>query len=143
MKTFNKPRHNVLRGFTLLELLVVIVIIGLLAGIVAPNLFRQLSSSEVTTARAQMDSLVKALDQYRLHTGHYPSTTQGLRALVVSPAGETRWNGPYLRKALPNDPWATPYNYQSPGPAGEDFLLFSYGKDRSPGGSGDAADISW
>lgn len=131
------------RGFTLLELLVVIVIIGLLAGIVAPNLFRQLGTSEVTTARAQMDSLVKALDQYRLHTGHYPSSADGLSALMERPPAEERWNGPYLRKALPFDPWGMPYNYQSPGPAGEDFILYSYGNDRAPGGSGDAADISW
>lgn len=92
-------------GFTLLELLVVIVIIGLLAGIVAPNLFRQLGSSEVTTARAQMDALVKALDQYRLEMGHYPTTSQGLDALVRAPAGEARWRGPYLRKEVPLDPW--------------------------------------
>lgn len=136
-------RKAVQSGFTLLELLVVIVIIGLLAGIVAPNLFRQLGSSEITTARAQMDALVKALDQYRLELGHYPSTHQGLDALVHPPAGESRWRGPYLRKEVPLDPWGTPYVFQSPGPDGQDFLLISLGKDRMPGGDGDNADIQW
>lgn len=131
------------RAFTLLELLVVIVIIGLLAGIVAPNLFRQLGSSEITTARAQMDALVKALDQYRLELGHYPQVQQGLEALMRAPAGETRWRGPYLRKEVPLDPWGSPYIYQSPGPDGQDFLLYSLGKDRAPGGDGDNADIHW
>lgn len=130
-------------GFTLLELLVVIVIIGLLAGIVAPNLFRQLGSSEVTTARAQMDALVKALDQYRLEMGHYPTTSQGLDALVRAPAGEARWRGPYLRKEVPLDPWGTPYVFQSPGPGGQDFVLLSLGKDGVRGGDGDNADIQW
>jgi general secretion pathway protein G len=132
-----------MRGFTLLELLVVIVIIGLLAGIVAPNLFRQLGNSELTTAKAQMDSLVKALDQYRLEIGTYPQTLQGLDALVRAPAGESRWRGPYLRKDVPLDPWGLPYTYQSPGPSGQDFVIFSLGKDRAPGGDGDNADIYW
>ncbi|UXY50774.1 type II secretion system major pseudopilin GspG [Pseudomonas tohonis] len=131
------------RGFTLLELLVVVVIIGLLAGIVAPNLFKQLGTSEVTTARAQMDALAKALDQYRLETGHYPLTHQGLDALIRAPAGESRWRGPYLRKEVPLDPWGAPYVYESPGPAGEDFLLRSLGKDNTAGGDGDSADIVW
>jgi general secretion pathway protein G len=131
------------KAFTLLELLVVIVIIGLLAGIVAPNLFRQLGSSEITTARAQMDALVKALDQYRLELGHYPHAQQGLEALMHAPAGESRWRGPYLRKEVPLDPWGSPYVYQSPGPDGQDFLLYSLGKDRTPGGDGDNADIRW
>lgn len=135
-------RKNI-RGFTLLELLVVIVIIGLLAGIVAPNLFRQLSTSEVTTARAQMDALVKALDQYRLEVGHYPQTHQGLSALMSQPTGESRWRGPYLRKEVPLDPWGSPYIYQSPGSQGQDFQLYSLGKDRMPGGDGDNADIHW
>lgn len=131
------------RAFTLLELLVVIVIIGLLAGIVAPNLFRQLGSSEITTARAQMDALVKALDQYRLELGHYPQAQQGLEALMRAPTGERRWRGPYLRKEVPLDPWGSPYIYQSPGPNGQDFLLYSLGKDRALGGDGDNADIHW
>ncbi|MDT4857542.1 Type II secretion system protein G [compost metagenome] len=138
------PPHNATsRGFTLLELLVVIVIIGLLAGIVAPNLFKQLGTSEVTTARAQMDALAKALDQYRLETGHYPQTHQGLDALVRIPAGESRWRGPYLRKEVPVDPWGNPYVYESPGADGQDFSLYSPGKDGVAGGDGDNADILW
>ncbi|MCY1276954.1 Type II secretion system protein G [compost metagenome] len=130
-------------GFTLLELLVVIVIIGLLAGIVAPNLFKQLGTSEVTTARAQMDALAKALDQYRLETGHYPQTQQGLDALMRAPAGESRWRGPYLRKEVPLDPWGAAYIYESPGQNREDFSLRSLGKDGAAGGEGDDADIVW
>jgi general secretion pathway protein G len=130
-------------GFTLLELLVVIVIIGLLAGIVAPNLFKQLGASEVATARAQMDALAKALDQYRLETGHYPQTHQGLDSLMQAPAGESRWRGPYLRKDVPLDPWGGGYVYESPGPNGQDFLLRSLGKDGAAGGEGDNADITW
>lgn len=129
------------RGFTLLELLVVVAIIGLLAGFVAPRYFGQVGKSEVTTAKAQIDALEKALDQYRLDTGRYPSSELGLKALVDRPASEPKWNGPYLRKAVPLDPWGKPYQYKSPGERG-DFDLVSYGKDGQPGGSGDGADIS-
>ena len=128
------------RGFTLLELLVVMVIIGLLAGYVGPRYFAQIGKSEVKTARAQIDALEKALAQYRLDTGHYPSTEQGLAALQTRPEGETKWEGPYLSKGLPNDPWGNPYVYKSPGEHG-DFDLLSYGKDGQPGGTGEAADI--
>src|SRR3954452_9497637 len=93
------------KGFTLLELLVVIVIIGLLAGYVAPRYFGQVGKSEVQVARAQLDSLEKALEQYRLDNRHYPSAKQGLDALVTKPASETAWAGPYLKKAVPNDMW--------------------------------------
>lgn len=127
-------------GFTLLELLVVVAIIGLLAGYVAPRYFSQLGKSEAGVARAQIDSLEKSLDQYRLDTGRYPTTEQGLNALVVKPANEPKWNGPYLRKGLPADPWGNPYLYKIPGQRGE-FDIVSYGKDGQPGGTGDAADI--
>src|SRR3979409_1400733 len=92
-------------GFTLLELLVVVVIIGLLAGFVAPRYFGQVGKSEVATARAQIQPLEKALDQYRLDVGRYPSTELGLNALLTKPAAEAKWNGPYLRKEVPLDPW--------------------------------------
>src|ERR671925_1008254 len=106
-------------GFTLLELLVVVVIIGLLAGLVAPRYFGQVGKSEVNVAKAQIDALEKALDQYRLDTGHYPSTELGLKALVERPANEPKWNGPYLKKAVPVDPWGKAYMYKMPGERGD------------------------
>jgi general secretion pathway protein G len=130
-------------GFSLLELLVVMVIIGLLAGFVAPRFFAQVGESEVKTARAQIESLGRALDTFRLDVGRYPTTEEGLAALNERPAGETRWNGPYLRRAVPLDPWGQPYVYRSPGQHGE-YDLLSHGRDLQPGGSGDGADIvSW
>jgi general secretion pathway protein G len=128
-------------GFTLLELLVVVVIIGLLAGFVAPRYFGQVGKSEVNVARAQIDALEKALDQYRLDTGRYPSTELGLKALLERPASEPKWSGPYLRKDVPLDPWSKPYIYRIPGEKGE-FDLISYGKDGQPGGTGENADIT-
>ena len=137
------PRSLVLtiqRGFTLLELLVVMVIIGLLAGYVGPKYFAQIGKSEVKAARAQIDALEKALDQYRLDVGRYPTSENGLAALMKRPASENRWQGPYLRKEVPADPWGQPYQYVQPGEHGE-FDLFSLGKDGKPGGEGEAADI--
>jgi general secretion pathway protein G len=127
-------------GFTLLELLVVVVIIGLLAGFVAPRYFGQVGKSEVNVAKAQIDALEKALDQYRLDTGHYPAAELGLDALIKRPANEPKWNGPYLRRDIPLDPWGKPYVYRIPGERG-DFDLLSFGKDGRPGGSGENADI--
>lgn len=131
---------NYCSGFTLLELLVVMVIIGLLAGYVAPKYMSQIGKSEIKAARAQIDSLEKSLDQYRLDTGHYPNQQQGLPALVTRPADETKWDGPYLRKGLPLDPWGNSYVYKIPGEKG-DFDVLSYGKDGQPGGTDEAADI--
>lgn len=131
------------RGFTLLELLVVMVIIGLLAGYVGPKFFGQIGKSEVKAARAQLDALTKALDQYRLDVGRYPSTEQGLAALVAKPADEVKWAGPYLSKAIPKDPWGVDYQYRSPGEHG-DYDLMSFGRDGRVGGEGEDADItSW
>lgn len=127
-------------GFTLLELLVVIVIIGLLAGYVAPRYFSQVGKSEVQVAKAQIDALEKALDQYRLDTRRYPSNEQGLSALVTKPGNEQSWNGPYLKKSVPTDPWGNAYVYRTPGKKGE-FELLSYGHDGKPGGTGQDADI--
>lgn len=129
------------RGFTLLELLVVLVIIGLLAGYVGPQFFKQIGKSETKTAAAQIDGLGKALDQYRLDTGHYPSTEQGLAALWVKPADESRWWGPYLRKAVPKDPWGREYQYKAPGEHG-DYDVYSLGKDGREGGDGEDQDIT-
>jgi general secretion pathway protein G len=125
------------KGFTLLELLVVIVIIGLLAGYVAPRYFGQVGKSEVQVARAQIDSLEKALDQYRLDTRHYP---QALEALTNKPESEANWSGPYLKKSVPNDPWGRPYVYRVPG-SKADYDLYSLGRDGKPGGTGEDADI--
>ena len=128
-------------GFTLLELLVVVAIIGLLAGYVGPKYFGQLGKAEVKAARAQIDAMEKALDQYRLDVGRYPSTELGLNALVVQPAGVAKWTGPYLKKGLPVDPWNKPYVYKAPGEHGE-VDVFSYGRDGTPGGTGEDADIT-
>ncbi|HEU4644265.1 MAG TPA: type II secretion system major pseudopilin GspG [Burkholderiales bacterium] len=136
----SRPAHAA--GFTLLELLVVVVIIGLLASFVAPRYFGQVGKSEVTTAKAQIDALGTALDQYRLDTGRYPSAELGLKALVHRPPDEPKWAGPYLRKEVPHDPWGKPYLYRMPGEKGIDYDLVSYGKDGQPGGSGEAADIT-
>ena len=128
-------------GFTLLELLVVMVIIGLLAGFVAPRYFAQVGKSQVKAARAQIDALDKALDQYRIDVGHLPTTEQGLAALNIAPQGEQNWAGPYLKKEVPLDPWGSPYTYVEPGTHNNDFDLMSFGKDGRPGGTGEAADL--
>ena len=129
------------RGFTLLELLVVVVIIGLLASYVGPRYFGQLGKSEVTTAKAQMQAFSRALDQFRLDVGRYPTTEQGLNALITRPGEEPKWNGPYLQNAVPLDPWGKAYVYRAPGEKG-DYDIVSFGKDGAPGGTGDSADIS-
>ena len=130
------------RGFTLLELLVVIVIIGLLAAYVGPKYFSQLGKSEVTIARAQIEAFEKSLDTYRLDVGRYPSTEEGMAALMVAPpTAGAKWNGPYLKKGVPNDPWGNAYQYRSPGSKGE-YEIVSLGRDGQPGGAGDSADIS-
>jgi general secretion pathway protein G len=129
-------------GFTLLELLVVMVIIGLLAGYVGPKYFAQIGKSEIKTTRAQIDALGKALDQFRLDTGHYPTTEEGLTSLVTRPANETRWDGPYLKKNVPQDPWGNAYVFANPGEHSGDYDLYSFGKDGQQGGDGEAADIT-
>ncbi len=130
-------------GFTLLELLVVMVIIGLLSAYVGPKVFSQIGKSETKIAKAQVEALLKALDQYRIDVGRYPATEQGLAALLVRPADEPRWAGPYLSKAIPKDPWGHDYLFRSPGEHG-DCDVFSYGRDGRLGGEGEDADVtSW
>lgn len=132
------------QGFTLLELLVVVVILGLLAGFVAPRYFDQVGKSKL--AKAQIDSLEKALDQYRLALGHYSGTELGLAALVSKPSaeGEAKWQGPNLKKALPNDPWERPYLYRSPGENAREYDIFSLGADGQLGGTLENIDVtSW
>ncbi|MEY8689468.1 MAG: type II secretion system major pseudopilin GspG [Leptothrix sp. (in: b-proteobacteria)] len=131
------------RGFTLLELLVVMVIIGLLAAYVGPKYFSQIGKSEVKNSRVQIAGLMKALEQYRIDVGGFPSTEQGTQALVIKPANVTKWDGPYLDKGVPADPWGRPYLYKSPGEHAE-VEITSLGRDGKPGGDGIDADItSW
>lgn len=130
------------RGFTLLELLVVVAIIGLLAAYVGPRYFSQLGKSEVGVAKAQIQAFEKAIDQYRLDTGNFPTTEQGLTSLVTAPAGVQRWGGPYLKKEIPQDPWGRAYVYRRPGTNGRDYDIISYGRDGQAGGEGDGVDLT-
>lgn len=129
------------RGFTLLELLVVVAIIGLLAAYVGPKYFGQIGKSEQALAKAQIDSFQKALASYRIDVGNFPTTEEGLSALVTKPATAAKWSGPYLSKAIPLDPWGKPYIYRAPG-AKSEYEIISYGKDGQPGGSNEAADVT-
>jgi len=131
-------------GFTLLELLVVLGIIALLAGIVGPQVMKHMGASKTKAARVQIEDLSAALDMYKLDTGRYPTTDQGLAALVERPSDGKRWNGPYLRKTvMPKDPWLQAYHFASPGEHGR-FDLYSYGADEKEGGEGEDQDInSW
>lgn len=128
------------RGFTLLELLVVVAIIGLLAAYVGPKYFSQVGKSEQSVAKAQVDAFARAVNTYRLDVGNFPSTDEGLAVLTARPAGSPKWSGPYLERAVPVDPWGRPYIYRGSSAAG-DFEIQSMGKDGRPGGSGDDADI--
>ncbi len=133
------------RGFTLLELLVVIIVLALLAGLVAPQIFGRVGEAKSTTARTQMALLGTALDSYRLDNGAYPTTEQGLAALRVKPTREpvpANWKGPYLRKDVPLDPWDRPYAYRAPGVRNANgFDLMTWGKDGKEGGAGEDADL--
>ncbi|MGE5303751.1 MAG: type II secretion system major pseudopilin GspG [Alphaproteobacteria bacterium] len=130
-------------GFTLIELIVVVVIIGLLAGLVLPQFIRQEEKAKLKTARAQIELLATALDTFRLDVGRYPTSEEGLQALRQKPGGLERWDGPYLKKDIPLDPWGKPYNYKSPGDHGP-YDIISYGADGVSGGDGDNRDItSW
>lgn len=142
---FRKPAFRISRsgGFTLIELLVVMVIIGLLAALVAPRFVRQEEKAKVKATRAQIELLGTALDTFRLDVGRYPTTQEGLEALRRQPGGVERWDGPYLKKEVPLDPWGKPYLYRSPGEHGP-YDLSSYGADGTPGGDGDNRDVnSW
>ena len=131
-------------GFTLIELLVVLVILGLLAGLVGPQVLRYAGSAKSDTARLQIEELGAGLDLYHLEVGRYPTSNEGLKALVEKPTGVSVWNGPYLKKKrIPNDPWNNEYHYISPGEQGP-YDLYSLGSDNMEGGEDNDADIvSW
>ncbi len=135
---------SIVRGFTLLELLVVLVILALLAGLVGPQVMKHVGESKTKTAGLQIEELGTALDVFRLETGRYPSTDEGLIALVQKPTGLEAWNGPYLRKrVVPKDPWGNDYRYRAPGQNGA-YDLYSLGADNAEGGEGEGADVvSW
>jgi general secretion pathway protein G len=139
-----RTRLSVRAGFTLLEMLVVLVVLGLLAGLIGPQLFGRVGEAKTTTARTQMELIGVALDSYRLDNGNYPVTAQGLDALNTRPGrppAPLNWRGPYLRKAVPMDPWGRPYVYAAPARGGEGYELRSLGRDGAEGGSGEDADL--
>lgn len=129
------------KGFTLLELLVVMAIIGMLAAYVGPKYFSQLGKSEQNVAKAQVEAFAKALDTFRLDAGRYPTTAEGLAALMTKPVNVRAWNGPYLAKEIPLDPWGKAYIYKNPGTRGREYDIISYGSDGQPGGTDVAADL--
>jgi general secretion pathway protein G len=141
-------RHRPVRaGFTLIEILVVIVVIAILATLVAPNIFQHVGAAKGATAKSQIEMLGAALDAYRLDNGRYPTTEQGLASLWEKPQIDppANWRGPYLRKPVPPDPWGRPYNYMAPGQVNlQGYDLLTLGADGKPGGEGEDADItSW
>jgi general secretion pathway protein G len=144
IRLFNRCRRHRpgQKGFTLVELLVVMVILGLIAALVGPRLFPKLGKGKQSAAKAQIELLGQALDHFRLDVGRLPTTQEGLNILMVNP-GIEKWDGPYLKKDMPVDPWGKPYQYVSPGAHGE-YDLFSYGRDGAAGGEGEDQDIvSW
>ena len=136
---------NTRRGFTLIEMLVVIVVIAILAGLVGPMVFQNVGDAKVSAAKAQLELFGLALDQYRLDNDYYPSTAQGLAALRTAPSGDPsarNWRGPYLKKPVPLDPWGRPYIYKSPGDSSKaGYDLLTYGRDGKQGGTGEDGDI--
>lgn len=130
------------RAFTLIELLVVILILAILASLVVPRVVGRTADAKRAKAAADIATMASLLQQYRVDNDAYPSTEDGLNALRQQPSDATNWRGPYTSKDIPLDPWGGEYNYESPGPNGEDFLITSYGSDRSPGGEGEAADLT-
>lgn len=137
-------RHPRQAGFTLIEMMVVMSIIGLLMALVGPNIIRQFGKASTGASKAQVESLGTALDAFRLDCGRYPTSQEGLAALRQPPQGLTRWDGPYLKKEVPLDPWGRAYLYRSPGEGGRPYELGSFGADGAPGGDGENRDIvSW
>ena len=136
-----RTRH----GFTLIELLVVITVLAILASLVSPMVFRNVGDAKISAARSQLEILGLALDSYRLDNDYYPSNAQGLDALVRVPSGDPparNWRGPYLKRAVPLDPWGRPYEYEGPSTGIGDYRARSLGRDGAPGGVGEDADIA-
>lgn len=129
------------RGFTLIELLVVIIIIGLLAAFVAPKYFGQIGKSKSQVAKAQIEAFDKAIDQFRVDVGHFPTQAQGLNSLFAQPSNEPLWRGPYIKKSIPADPWNNAYIYKAPGDIGRDYEISSLGRDGKAGGADEDADV--
>lgn len=133
-------RHS---GFTMMELLIVLVIIGLLAALVGPALYQRVKPAKQSVARAQIENFMTALDSYFIDAGRFPTTQQGLKPLRVKPEAVSKWNGPYLKKEIPKDPWGNQYTYRAPGRSGA-YEIVSYGADGREGGEGENQDInSW
>ncbi|MDR3689009.1 MAG: type II secretion system major pseudopilin GspG [Fimbriimonas sp.] len=130
-----------IRAFTLIELMVVILILAILAALIVPNVLGRTGQAKVSKATADLATLSNAIDQFRLDCDRYPTTQEGLDALLNAPSGATGWRGPYLKQAIPNDPWGAPYQYSCPGPGGGGYQVESYGGDGQPGGTGDNADL--
>lgn len=131
------------KGFSLIELMIVLVILGLIAGIVGPQAMNYLGRGKSQSAKVQIENISAALDMYKLEVGNYPSASEGLKALVAAPGSAKGWNGPYLKKGgVPLDPWNNEYQYKRPGSNGQPYDLLSYGADNAPGGEGDNADIN-
>ena len=144
MTKLNRSRYNRRRrtaGVTLIEMLVVVTIIGLFVALVAPGMFKQADKARITATKDQMSNFMTALGSYKLDTGVFPTTEQGLQALRVRPNDLNNWNGPYMPKEVPNDPWGHPYLYKYPGEHGDDPEIVSFGADGQPGGEGINADI--
>ncbi len=138
--TFRRQAARIARGFTLIEMLVVIAIIALLAGLVGPAVMDRLGGAKTKTAAIQIADLDKALEIFKLDVGRYPTNAEGLQALVAKPASANGWNGPYLKGGLPADPWGNPYHYANPGPNGG-LEILSLGADNAPGGEGENVDV--
>ncbi|WP_020395042.1 type II secretion system major pseudopilin GspG [Thiolinea disciformis] len=140
---YSQPTVASQRGFSLMELMIVLVILGLIAGIVAPQAMKTLGKGKSQSAKVQIENISAALEMYRLEVGRYPTTAEGLKALVAAPSGARGWNGPYLKKGLPIDPWNNEYQYKSSGAsADEPYDVVSLGADAAVGGEGENADIS-
>lgn len=143
--SFANPIKRDQRGFSLLELLAVLVILGILAGIFAPKFLGQAESAKRKAAKLEIDQIGQSLDLYKLEIGRYPTSQEGLQALAQAPSGASNWNGPYLKsKAVPKDPWGNEYKYTAPGDQSRPYDIVSLGGDGKEGGDGDGKDItSW